>query len=440
MPLRTVEAFLEARLTPDVRRLVLACSGGLDSVALLHLLSALRPRFDRELHVVHVHHGLHHDAGRWLAHVEGLAARHGAGFSALRVKVDSGGSLEDAARTARYQAIAGILRPGDVLLTAHHQNDQAETVLLRLLRGSGVTGLGGMSPSAAVPCIPDHFPLWRPLLTVPRPSLEAYARRHALVWVEDDANQDPRHARNFLRAQVLPLLQTRWPQALPQLAETARRMRESDALLTDLARLDWESVASADDAMPVAALLTLSPERQLNLLRFWLQRQGLPAPDRAALRRMVDEVCRARQDATPCFLVGGLEVRRYRDRLYAMRPKPDVEVNSSFPWQDRSQALLLPDGRRLSAQAVAGQGIRSDLWRQARRVDVRFRQGGERLHLAGRPGRKPLKDMFQEAGIPPWQRPHWPLIWLDDRLAAVPGLAVDADFLAVDETPGILIT
>jgi len=312
--------------------------------------------------------------------------------------------------------------------------------LLRLLRGSGVTGLGGMSPAAAVPCIPDHFPLWRPLLTVPRQSLEAYARRHALVWVEDDANQDTRHARNFLRSQVLPLLQTRWPQVQSQLAETARRMRESDALLTDLARLDWEGMASADDAMPLAALLSMSPERQLNLLRFWLLRQGLPAPDRAALRRIVEEVCRARQDATPLLQVAGLEVRRYRGRLYAMRPKPDVDVNSSFPWQDRSRALLMPDGRRLSVQAMPGQGIRGDLWQQARQVEVRFRQGGERLRLAGRPGRKPLKDMFQEAGIPPWQRQDWPLIWLDDRLAAVPGLGVDADFLAGDEMPGILIT
>ncbi|MDO8331785.1 MAG: tRNA lysidine(34) synthetase TilS [Fluviicoccus sp.] len=439
MPEQAVSQFLDAHLHPGVRRLVVACSGGLDSMALLDVVAAKAHLNRYSLHVVHVHHGLSRFADDWAELVQLASARHQASFCKLSVRVGDAGSLEEAAREARYRAIAGELKEGDVLLTAHHRNDQAETVLLRLLRGSGVRGLSGMHPVSDLPFSEGRFPLWRPLLTVGRSQLELYARSRGLVWVDDASNQDIRHDRNALRHGIIPELETRWPQAVPVLALTAQRMQEADSLLNDLAILDLQPLLRENFTLCISGLQTLSRTRQINLLRFWLLSQGLTAPDRPGLHRIMDEVCAARCDGTPEFNWRLAEVRRYRDQLYAMKPLPEADNSFRVVWQDRESPLVLPSGRTLSPVCGGGTGIRLSLWRQAGVVEVRFRQGGERLRIDGSGHHKALKNLFQEAGTPSWQRPLWPLIYVDGVLAMVPGIGFNADFAANGE-PALLIT
>jgi len=439
MPEQAVSQFLEAHLHPGVRRLVVACSGGLDSMALLDVVAA-RAHLNRyTLHVVHVHHGLSRFADDWAEQVRQVSAKYQTSFCKLSVRVADAGSLEGAAREARYRVIAGELKAGDVLLTAHHRNDQAETVLLRLLRGSGVRGLSGMHAVSDLPYSEGRFQLWRPLLTVDRLQLELYARSRGLVWVDDASNQDIRHDRNALRHGIIPELESRWPQAVPVLALTAQRMQEADSLLNDLAMLDLQPLLRENFTLCVSGLQTLSRTRQINLLRFWLLRQGLPAPDRPGLHRILDEVCAARCDGTPEFNWRLAEVRRYRDQLYAMKPLPKADSNVRVLWQDRESPLLLPSGMTLSPVSGGWAGIRLSLWRQAGAVEIRFRQGGERLRIDGSGHHKALKNLFQEAGIPPWQRQCWPLVYVDGVLALVPGIGLNADFAANGE-PALQIT
>jgi tRNA(Ile)-lysidine synthase len=425
MPHATVAKFLSANLQADHRRLVVACSGGMDSVCLLDLLVALQPLHGRSLHVMHVHHGLNPHADEWAEGVARLAEHYRLSHHLLRVRIESGGSLEEAARAARYQAIGRSLQPGDVLLTGHHRQDQAETVLLQLFRGSGAAGLAAMRPVSRIPFGPPEIPLWRPLLEIPRAALLAYAERQGLNWVEDDSNEDVRHTRNFLRRQVMPLLEQRWPQAGRLLAGTAERMQEADRLMTDLAELDWSSAANADNTLSIPMMLTLSPPRQANLLRFWIRRAGFDVPDREGLRNLINEVCQARPDGAPLFVWRQLEVRRYRERLYLLTAsETTVSDRQPLPWLERLQPLRLADGRILTPCVGSRAGVSLEVWSGVSQLQIRFRQGGERISLPGR-GRKELKTLFQEAGIPPWERERRPLIYGDDKLIMVPGLWVD---------------
>ena len=427
MPYAAVAKFLSANLQAGHRRLAVACSGGMDSVCLLDLLVSLQPLHGCSLHVMHVHHGLNPHADEWAERVVRLAEHYRLPHHILRVRIESGGSLEEAARTARYQAIGRLLQPGDVLLTGHHRQDQAETVLLQLFRGSGAAGLAAMRPVSRIPFGSPEIPLWRPLLEVPRAALLAYAEQQALNWVEDDSNADVRHTRNFLRRQVMPLLEQRWPQADRLLAGTAERMQEADRLMTDLAELDWRSAADADNTLSIPMMLTLSQPRQANLLRFWIRRAGFDVPDREGLKRLINEVCQARPDGAPLFVWRQLEIRRYRERLFLLTAT-DTKVmdRQPLPWLDRMQPFRLPDGRILTPCVGNRAGVSLQAWRNVPQLQIRFRQGGERMCLPGR-GRKELKALFQEAGIPPWQRERWPLIYGDEKLILVPGLWVDAE-------------
>ncbi|HEX5276195.1 MAG TPA: tRNA lysidine(34) synthetase TilS [Fluviicoccus sp.] len=425
MPRSTVERFLAARRQADHRRLIVACSGGLDSVCLLDILVSLQAEHGLPLYVVHVHHGLNPRADDWAERVSRLADDYKLPHGTLRVSVPDSGSLEEGARKARYEAIGRILQPGDVLLTGHHRQDQAETLLLQLLRGSGAAGLAAMRPVAQVPFSRPDMPLWRPLLDIPRAILLAYAQSRGLTWVEDDSNTDVRHNRNFIRARVMPLLEQRWPDAARGLARTAERMRESDQLLTDLAELDWRSAGGMDDSLLISAILTLSPPRQANLLYFWIRRSGLPVPDRAGLQKLVEEVCLARPDGEPRFVWRQLEIRRYRDRLF-LQVTGEKDAGKCLPisWLDRMSPLNLPDGRVLTPRFDSDTGVKRQVWAGVSHLQIRFRQGGEEIQLPGR-GRKTLKALFQEAGIPPWKREVWPLVYGDGQLLMVPGLWVD---------------
>jgi tRNA(Ile)-lysidine synthase len=424
VPEHVLNAFLQQRLAaaPQVRRLVVGFSGGLDSGVLLHALAGLAPALDREAAAVHVHHGLSPHPDAWVAHAEAVCRTLGRALTVQHVTVPAQPSLEAAARAARRAAFAAVLQPGDALLLAQHRDDQAETLLLRLFRGAGVSGRGAMRAVADMPCTGGgRVPLWRPLLDLPRAQLAAYARDHGMSWVEDESNADVRHARNFLRNDVLPVLHTRWPSLTETLAATARRMQEADALLEALAVADLADCVDAGQRLAIAGLQALPPPRQRLLLRCWLHRQGFAFPGEGTLARILDEVIPARPDAAPRLAWSEGEIRRYRGDLYALRPRPPVAPDWQCRWQ-AEMPLLLPDGRGLRALNAGAGSI----------FNVRFRRGGEELRRGGH--RRELRILLQDAGIPPWEREHLPLLFdaAGSELLAVAGTALRADGLAPD--------
>ncbi len=407
---------------PRVRAWRLALSGGGDSVVLLDLMARLRPRLDAPLAALHVHHGLQPEADAWAERCQALCRAREVPCQVLSVQVRRrrGESREAAARRARYDALARALPSGAGLLVAHHQDDQAETVLLNLLRGAGCAGLAAM---------PEARPfargwLLRPLLGFRRQALRDYARAHGLSWVEDPSNADPAFDRNYLRHHVLPRLEARWPRVVPALQRASRNAAEAEAVARELAAADLDRLAGADGSLPVAALRALSGPRRRALLRHWLRLGGTPVtPDRARLAALEHDLLDSRHDARPALVLGRCTVYRWRDRLYRRPTLPEPPVGRRWSWR-LDGPLHIPElGLYLEPQPV----------RQALpalsagdTLTVRLREGGERLRPRGAAHHRPLKHWLQEWGVPPWRRARIPLLYRDDRLLAVWGLAVAA--------------
>ncbi|MFZ5592982.1 MAG: tRNA lysidine(34) synthetase TilS [Pseudomonadota bacterium] len=440
-PEAPADSFLERLLgalnhLPSVRRWWIAYSGGRDSTVLLHSIASLRPRLPDglELRAVHVDHGLSRHSHEWARHCDAVCAMLDIPCQTRRVdaKPQPGESPEAAARQARYQAVAALIEADDGLLTAHHQDDQAETVLLQLLRGAGPHGLAAM---------PAHAPfakgfIARPLLGFARHELAAYAARHGLSWVEDPSNSDTGFERNYLRHEIVPRLKQRAPACAATLSRAASHMAEAAVLLDELAEGDLQTVRGPQpDTLSVAGLLRLSEARRRNALRRWFKVLTLPVPWAAHLARIETDVLIAVEDSTPCVRWPGAEVRRYRGLIHALPPLPPHDTRVVLAW-DMAQPLALPDGSLLTARTVIGDGLKASLC-HAQPVTVRFRQGGEKCRLAGRGHTHELKKLFQERGIPPWQRERVPLIFAGDQLVAVVGLWVCEPFQAEDGEGGV---
>ncbi len=410
---------------------VVALSGGVDSVVLLHLAVAAGLR-QRGLRALHIHHGLHPEADRWAEHCRQLCERWQVELEVVRVNVGSRGGVEAAARDARYEVFFRRLAKGEVLLMAHHGDDQAETLLLRLMRGAGPHGLGAMPSGRSL----GAGRLFRPLLDCSRDQILRYADLQALDWVEDPSNQSDRYDRNFLRHQVLPLLRQRWQGADQVLQRTALLCAEADELNQTLAAQDLACDEEAAQGLSCRLLLGLSRARQCNLLRYWLAGSGVELPERAQLLRIMDEVAGARRDARPVLVLGGWQVVRYRERLYVQRSEQSAAPPEQvlLPW-DLTSSLRLPRGT-----LVAEHGQGHLLLPDDARVDVRYRQGGERCRPAGRSGSQTLKKLLQEAGVPPWERPWLPLIYSDGELAAVADLWVCEGFQTKADGAGVRLT
>lgn len=406
---------------PPADRLLVAFSGGLDSHVLLHRLASdprLRKRY--ALRAVHIDHGLQADSARWADHCAGVCESLAVPLDIVRVTVRPvlGESPEAAARKARYSALG--TRVDDVataLVTAHQRNDQAETLLLALMRGSGPRGL------AAMPVLARFAGgwLWRPMLHRSRAELHDYASRQQLRWIEDPSNANTEFDRNYLRHRVVPLLEQRWPAAGSVMARTADHCAETDQLLEHLAAADLRS-AAVGEALSVVLLAALSPARQRNLVRFWLRQHGLPVPGQTILAQLLTRVAKAGDDRCPLLRWQGGEVRRYRGYLYAMVPlAPAPDADCALPWPGGTE-LQLPRGGRLRRVVCDGMGLPGELVG----LCVRYRRGGERFHPWGRAHGQTLKKLLQESAMPPWDRWRVPLIYWQDRLVAVPGVGVQA--------------
>lgn len=414
---------------PAAGRWVIAYSGGIDSHVLLHLCARLRAERPGvpELLALHVNHGVHEDADAWAAHCAAVCAALGVRFVARRAGLPPQPAgerrSEELLRGARYRIFEEYCGPGDLLLLAHHRDDQAETVLLRLLRGAGVAGLAGMPRER--PC--GAARLCRPLLEVERAEVRAYALAQGLRWIEDPSNARTDFDRNFLRLRVLPLLAERWPGAGASLARAARGLAQAAEVYAERASEDLVCCSGRDRfGQPFLALgpwRGLSAARANAVLRAWLQAQGAGMVSEQSLATLLGQVIAARADRQPALVLGRVEIRRYRERLYALRSRRSRELPAEAAIWPGAELCVNGAGRIALAAAAEG-GVRS-----GREYVIRFGVPGTRCRPAGRPG-KTLKQIAQEHGVPPWLRSAMPLLYVDGELAAVADLCVCEGHLA----------
>ena len=382
----------------DGRAVLLGYSGGLDSGVLLHLLANDAERRRNGLRALHVHHGLHPDADAWALHCERECAALEVPLHVVRVEIDrdAGLGIEGAARVARHRAFADALRDGEILALAHHRDDQAETFLLRALRGSGVDGLAAMRAWRAY----AGGWLWRPLLDTARDALREYADSRALRWIEDPGNQDARFDRNFLHNDVMPLLRRRWPHA----ADSFARCAALNAQAVDL--LDLEDAAALLRAMrdartlDVDALGALPRERRARVLRRWVEGLALPPLPGNGIERIERELLGAAEDAEARFDWHGARMQRWRKQLHADRIHAPMPHDWSRDW-DGSAPLALPTGDTLAL-------IGTDRFDAP--VRAHARRGGERIVLPKRVHSHALKHVLQDTDMPPWHRDRLPLL------------------------------
>ena len=412
-----------------------AYSGGCDSHALLHAMYTLRAQHGFNLRAIHINHGLSPLADAWEDHCQQVCTQLDVPYTAIRVDArQKDRSPEQAAREARYAEWRRLLQQDEVLLLAHHQDDQVETLMLQLLRGAGVKGLAAMPAEQAFAA----GRLRRPMLGCLREEIVGYASAQNLNWIDDPSNFDTDFDRNFLRHEVIPLVQTRWPGMKTTLARTAAHMGEANSLLDALAETDWAQVR-LENTIIINELKQLSQVRQKNVLRYWIgEINGLLLPGTVQLQRILDEVLEAAEDAAPEVIWPGGEVRRFQGRLY-VEPLKQHDVDHCIPWPDLSRPLQLPSGQVLRAESVIGRGLSQAKLRDAR-VEIRFRQGGERCRPAGRGQTHQLKKLFQEWEVPPWQRNRIPLIYVNGELAQVVGYCLCEPYAAAVTEPGWLIT
>ncbi|GEA49367.1 tRNA(Ile)-lysidine synthase [Vibrio inusitatus NBRC 102082] len=410
-----------ACLTEDASRLVLALSGGLDSRVMLECLSHYQLQNPTlEVRAVHVHHGLSHNADHWVEQCRLWCEEANISFYVefASLDVNSKQSLEAQAREARYALLSKHLNKNDLLLTAQHVDDQLETLLLALKRGSGPRGLAAMGAKSAF----GEAVLVRPFLSLKREALEAFAKQQQLEWVEDESNQDTQFDRNFLRHQVIPVLSARWPEIQAAALRSAQLCFEQEQLLDELLEPHYQSALNIDDSLNADVLSKLSDAIRNRLLRRWFAQYGLPMPGKKQLGLIYQEVIQASQDANPKLIIGKVSVRRFQKSLFL------IEQSKEAPyWQSAiviDTAIELPNGLGLvEISSHSHSHSHSGLLVRAPKLDekvwVQFNPGGLTAHPEERSGSRKLKKLFQEYQIPPWKRSQTPILMYNEEVVAV---------------------
>ena len=391
------------------KKVLVAFSGGMDSHVLLHSLAQLN---DYQVRAIHIHHGLQPEADDWVAHCQEICTQLDVPLQVefLKLALLKGKSEEELARVGRYDAFRKHIQGDEILVTAHHQQDQAETLLLQLIRGAGVKGLSAMP--AIIPFASGY--LARPILDITFSDLKGYAQHHQLDYIVDPSNQDNRYDRNFLRQKVLPILRERWKRIDKTLSRVARHQAETQQLLDDIALQDLQDCSNQDEkSLSVPGVLKLKQIRQKNLIRYWISHQGFKLASEKKLQHILQNVLLAKEDAQPLLVWEGAEIRRYQDRLYIMPPMSRHDPHQCLSWDAKTPLkisslgiTLTPDILQLSDQPVT----------------VRFRCGGEKIYIPQRGHHISLKNLLNEAGVPPWLRTRLPLIYRNNELVQVIGL------------------
>jgi tRNA(Ile)-lysidine synthase len=407
---------LESALTElPAGPVAIAFSGGLDSSVLLHALAGSARARERGLRAIHVDHGLHPQSSDWATHCERFGQECGIPVLLLKACIKSrrGLGLEAAAREARYASFEEVLGENEILAFAHHQDDQTETVLLKLLRGAGPEGLGAMRELRRL----GKAWAWRPILGIRRDDLQRYSEQAGLAWLDDPSNDDAQIDRNYLRRDVLPSLRERWPRADASISQSAKWIRaasdfiESESMRA-LAHLQGLNPATLD----FRRWLDLPDALRDPVLRRWLRSLNLAEPNHHQVGEIERQLTAVAEDSLPCVRWPGAELRRYRDCIHAMSPLqlPDTT------WQQDWNGQELPLPASLGSLTLEDDLNHCPALPDGERLRVRFRRGGERLRLHPNGYHRDLRDLYQEAGIPPWQRGRIPMV-LDhkDELLAI---------------------
>ncbi len=422
-----------------VTRMAVAYSGGLDSSALLQLAYDYASAHGITLFAFHIHHGISTQADAWLHACEQRCQALGVAFEGRRIVLDKGKSgLEANARKHRYAALGELCRQHQVrlLLTAHHLDDQAETVLLQLLRGSGPAGLSGMDAANSAPTLlgDPELLMARPLLPVARAELEDYVAEHGLSYVEDDSNSDPRFARNALRHSVMPALANAFPGFQERFARSARHAQSAQRMLDELAEQDL-AACQLDDSLDLTRLRQLSADRCANLVRHWFVQRGLRMPSTAWLDEMLAQLFDAREDAQLCVTHPDCHIRRHRERLFVTpklaelagaRDQEDAFLNlpgQAFSWRGEASLAFPAYGGTLHFDPAA-QGFEA-AWLEAQALEIDFRKGGERLKLGPNRPTRSLKAHYQSLDVPAWERPRLPIVRAGAALLFAAGIGMD---------------
>lgn len=398
-------------------RVLIGYSGGLDSHVLLHALANSPIAWERGLSAIHVDHGLHPDSRRWAEHCRKVCAALDVPLHVAQVRVVAeGDGPEAAARNARWRAYREHAGDDDILALAQHRDDQAETLLLRLLRGAGPTGLAAMRPWSERD---DGLRVWRPWLSTPRDTLCRYAEHHALIWLDDPSNSNTDLDRNHLRHDVLPLMRQRWPRIDTVLAQAADLMADARALEHDVAiRLLAHAATLRSDVLALPPLQAAPRPQRWAALRLWLSRHGIVDTGPARLERIDRELIAASVDADPRLVVGKKVLRRYRQHAYLLAADADQPLTYRLDW-DGLTPLRLPDGSTLRLDPAPTSALA---------LTVASRRGGERLRAHDNGPRRELRLLFQELAVPTWQRARWPVLWLDGEVVAFADLVLAGDF------------
>ncbi len=395
----------------------IAYSGGLDSTVLLHAANQTAGSSGHHLRAIHIDHQLHQDSLQWSQECIRQCESWGIELDVVRVDAQPFMELglEGAARKARYLAWQERLGANDVLLTAHHADDQIETVLLQLLRGSGAHGLAGCASQRA---LGDGL-LIRPFLNVRRNEIQRYAVQHTLSWLDDPSNDSLQHDRNFLRHKLMPLMHERWTGLHETIARSAQWQSEHSEILNEVASQDLpEAHVGRDQPLACVKLTGLSEARLRNALRWWIRQQGFPVPSAKIMQRIVNDVVFSADDREPCVSWQNVEIRKYRGELYVNEQLGAHDVTMRVDW-NLIQPLELPSLQlTLTPEALQESGI---VLRNIKHLQVRFREGGEVMRPRGRGCQKELKTLFQEAGVAPWLRNRVPLLFHEDELIYVWG-------------------
>ena len=407
-----------------MKSMTVALSGGVDSVVLLHLLHQLQKTHHFTLKASHVHHGLSKNADKWVKFCEKLCAKLSISLDVNYIQLPQKKSLgiEGEARRLRYEKL--LQTKTDLVVLAHHEDDQAETFLLQLIRGAGVKGLSSMAH------FDDSRRLWRPLLNTSRSEIESYAKKHQLIWIEDESNQNTDFDRNFIRSKILPILKNRFSHIIKVISRSASHLAEAQHLLDELAKIDFKNSlksCSYKHKLQVKTLEKLSLSRAKNVLRFWLEINAQLMPSKDLLDELLRQVLMAKKDATiKIQLSKEFEIRRYQDEIYIVPKNKNIQKNYEMIWSGELE-IILPNGQKLTFKKVKGRGINLKFLSN-QKLKIRNRQGGESFKPESKRPTKKIKQLLQESDLPPWEREFFPMVFVEDQLASVPNFGVDIKF------------
>ncbi|MDW3095196.1 MAG: tRNA lysidine(34) synthetase TilS [Gammaproteobacteria bacterium] len=402
--------------TDETKSICIAYSGGIDSTVLLHAANIACASRGRLLKAIHIDHQIHADSNAWSQHCRHQCDELNIDIDVICVDVEQYNHLgvEGAARQARYQAFESVLGVNDLLLSAHHADDQIETMLLQLFRGAGVHGLAGCASKRAL----GKALLMRPLLDISRQQIEEYAQKHQLSWLDDPSNDSLVHDRNYLRLQVMPLLHSRWQGLQDTIGRSGQWQSESMQMLNDLAKLDAKDAIDKSYALDIEKIKALDNARLKNVLRWWIKSAGYLTPSAEILQRVVDDAVRSRDNCGACIRWQYNEIRKYRGLLYLQPIMIKHDVTQSYQWDLKRPLIIDSLGLTLTREQLDNFGINLC---DVENLLVKFRQGGEAMRPRGRGCQKDLKKLFQEQGVKPWERDRIPLLFHQQQLIFVWG-------------------